>query len=129
MGRLKTPTNILEARGSFKKHPERKRGGEPKKIGNVGRAPKWFDEDQRSVWNEFKDLIHKDTLGKSDRPAFEILVTLMHRYRFGTKEGVLPLSSGEFTRLISLLGKFGMTPSDRASINIPGKPKKNPFDM
>lgn len=131
-GRHKTPTSILDARGAFKKHPERKRDNEPPREGTIGYAPKWFSPGQRELWNEIKGLIHTKILGKSDRIAYEILVTLMYRYRHapGTDdEPVAPLNGSEFSRLVTILGKFGMTPSDRAGLIVEKEKPKNPFDL
>lgn len=129
MGRPKTPTSILDARQAFRKHPERRRTREPPADGTIGHAPKWFNAEQRDVWNEIKGLINKNILGKSDRLAFEILVTLMYRYRYALRGDVAPLSNSEFSRLCAMLGKFGMTPSDRASLQLEKPKPKNPFDM
>ena len=76
MPKPRVPTAILEARGSFEKHPERKRAraGEPEVTGELGNAPPSLDGEEASIWTELTLLLTPGVAGRSDRSAFEELV-------------------------------------------------------
>lgn len=63
---------------------------------------------ERAIWNEVRKTMPEGFLLASDRIALEILCKLMAKLRNGVK---MPVT--EFDRLFKLLGKFGMTPTDR----------------
>lgn len=70
-------------------------------------------------------------MGMSDRPTMEIMARLFCRFRYGDyeKDSPLPaLNGAELSRLDSLLGRYGMTPSDRSKIVLPKGEKQNPFE-
>ena len=54
MTRPRTPTQILQTRGSFLRHPERKRAreGEPKPDAPLGDPPAELDREHKSVWRK-----------------------------------------------------------------------------
>ena len=115
MPRPRVPTTILEARGSFEKHPERKRAraAEPEVIGELGEAPASLDVEEGSIWKELALLLTPGVAGGSDRSAFEELVRLKARSR--KRE----LNAAEQGLLLNYLVKFGMTPSDRSRVAAP----------
>lgn len=118
MARPRTPTNVLDLRGSFKRHPERKRTGEPKPAGKIGAAPAGLDAQQKKCWREIVKDCPPNVLTNADRWAVEICAVLMARFRVGEATGA------EVGHLRALLGQLGMTPSERAKLSIePPKPK------
>lgn len=127
MARNRTPTNVLELRGSGKNHPERlrERDGEPEPEAGIGPAPAHVSEEEAAIWDELVESIPAGVLGNTDRIALERLTRLVYEAR------TLPpqlWSSAREKDLISYLSRFGMTPSDRAKISIPKKGKENPWD-
>jgi hypothetical protein len=125
MARPRTPTNILQMRGAFKNHPERlkDREGEPKVVEPIGDAPVGFTGDLLQAWKDLVDGCPAGVLTKADRLAVEIAAGLLHRHR------VMPLSGSDLSQLTNLLGRFGMTPSDRSKVrvSVPTPSPENPF--
>ena len=127
MGRPKTPTKVLETKGSFKDQPGRKkkRAGEPIVSTPIGAPPKHLKPDAKKAWKEIVDKAPDGVLTSADELSVEMASLLIAKMRKNMSE----LVPAEMTRLQSLLGHFGMTPSHRAGMNIP-KPDDdiNPFD-
>lgn len=120
MARPRTPSNVLELRGSFAKNPQRKRKGEPKPTGEVGSYSLGAIEKEK-IWNELVSSCPPNVLTNSDRLALEIAVEYMHQFR--TNPFGCP--SERVKTLINLLARFGMTPSDRAKLSLPEKEKES----
>jgi phage terminase small subunit len=123
MSRPRTPTNILELRGAFKRNPQRKRGSEPEPVIGIGPAPKWFDVGHRDIWAELTAQYAASILTVSDRLALEILCCLVQEYR----EDPTVMSGAKIARMEALDGKFGGTPAGRAKLTVPKKQDENPF--
>jgi len=78
---------------------------------------------RRILWAELSKLVPAGVVEHSDRWTFEVLVCLMEKFRRGNALG------GEVSQLLSLLAKFGMTPSDRSRVSVatPAQPKNDPW--
>lgn len=123
MGRPRTPTNVLDARGSFKKHPERQRE-DAEAAGALGEPPEYFSDEQLGTWSELIAAAPRDVITESDRFALELAAVMLAQFRNDPAE----FPATKLVRLEALLGKFGMTPADRARIGgRKEKPKGNPF--
>lgn len=123
MARPRTPTNVLDARGSFKKHPERKRQ-DAEASGPLEASPDHINGEVLNAWNEIVESAPLDVLTNSDRISLEIAANLLAQFR----SDPIGFTAAKLVRLEALLGKFGMTPADRAKVG--GKkeaPKGNPF--
>ena len=122
MARPRTPTAQLDAKGSFIKHPERQReGSESLESLPLLEAPrKGLHRDLKFVWMEIKSYLAPGVLKISDGPAFESLVRLIQKDRSGYA------STSERGQMITLLSRFGMTPSDRSKVTIDA-PKESPL--
>ena len=130
MARPKTPTSILDAKGAYKKNPSRKQSGEPKPRMGIGSAPTVTNASVEfaSVWDEVVGMVCPGVLGNSDRIALEAMCHLLIQFRLDP----LDFPATKLSRLEALLGKFGMTPADRAKIKIsdddePEKPEDQYF--
>ena len=124
MARPRTPTKILDARGSFKKDPQRKRDGEPEVREPIGAIPDYFGESQKAAWTQIVSQAPLGVLTEADTLAVEMAAKLLAEMRTEWDN----FTVGKIGRLQALLGQFGMTPSERARLNI-AKPKDvNPFD-
>jgi hypothetical protein len=68
--------------------------------------------------------MYAGVLGEADRLALETLCRLVVEMRTDFKE----MTAAKLTQMSNLLGRFGMTPSDRTKIVVPKGEKKNPFE-
>lgn len=124
MARPRTPTNVLDARGSFRKHPERARI-EPEASGPLSAPPDHLPEPVLQCWQEIASAAPVGVITDSDRLALEIAANLLAQFRTDPIE----FTAARLVRLEVLLGKFGMTPADRSRVSAgtPRKPNANPF--
>lgn len=115
---------MLDARGSFKKHPERQRE-DAQAAGVLGDPPGYFSEQQLGTWSELITAAPRDVITESDRFALELAAVMLAQFRLDPAE----FPATKLVRLEALLGKFGMTPADRARIGgRKEKPRGNPFE-
>lgn len=121
MGRPRTPSNILELRGSHKKHPERarERENEPEPKAGIGPAPDWMQAPEMVVWDYLVGIAPVGVLGDSDRAYLEIAVELLALKR---RVGVENMESAKLNRLETMLSKLGLNPADRSRVKVGGKP-------
>ncbi|WP_062116685.1 hypothetical protein [Collimonas pratensis] len=125
MARPRTPSNVLQMRGAFDKNPKRgrEREGEPEPNGEIGEPPESLSEDAKKCWFEITGLLAPGVLCRSDRLALEMAASLLAQIR-GT-QWLVP--AAVLTRYETLIGKFGMTPSDRSKVSVPKTAAANPF--
>ncbi len=112
MGSNRTPTVILERRGAFISHKNRKeaRAGEPVVTKRLGTPPKTFTDEQKKLWREFARVVPAGVETYADRWAVEIVVCAMAKFRANS------ISGAETGQLTSLLSRFGLTPADRSRV-------------
>lgn len=119
MGRPPKPTNLLQLTGAFKKNPKRgaKRANEPKPEGPLGDPPARFLNPHSpsavyhlEMWHELIGMAPIGVLTSADRWAAELACVLMAKVRYGGFKG------GDVAQLSSLMGKMGLTPSDRSRV-------------
>lgn len=124
MSRPRTPTAILDARGSFLRHPERKRKNAPEPTGtDLGPPPKWLPKKVACVWSEVASRIPPGVAGRECRDSFEQLCRLIARQREGE---VLRASTAQLLR--GLCSDFGFTPVSRGRLVVPQPEKENPLE-
>lgn len=123
MGRPRTPTNILDARGAFDKNPQRKRT-DPATSGPIGDAPAHLNEMEAAIWAEVLEIAPQGVLTCADRFAVEEMCRLVAEVRVGGNE----MTSANRSLLRTYLGQFGMTPADRAKINVPPPAPVSKYD-
>ena len=124
MSKPRTATAILEARGAFKNHPERKRQQEPKPAAEFPEIPpEHLTNEQKATWQQIVDIVPARVLANSDILIVEIAACLLAEYRANPNEMV----TARITRLTCELGKLGLSPSDRAGLEV-YKPEYNDFD-
>jgi hypothetical protein len=123
MARPRTPTNVLKMNGAFDKNPQRER--EDPDTSKLKSCPPSLSESQREVWKEIVKAAPKNVLTEADRFGLEICSVLLNQFRLDPVE----FPAAKLVRLEALLGKFGMTPADRAKVAGPAqkKPQGNPF--
>ena len=131
MGMHKQPQALRELHGTANRNKHRDNQDAPEPKAGIGPAPDYFDDEQSEVWDYLVSTCPPGVLGDSDRPTFEVMVILFWRFRNGEydKDAKIPqLNGAELSRMDSLMGRYGMTPSDRQKIVIPKQEKKNPFE-
>jgi len=124
MGRPRTPTAVLEVKGAFKKHPERKeaRSNEPIAAGALGEPPKRLTTKLRELWYELIEQVPAGVLTSADRWLVEMTVRMQHLVIQGEATSV------DKTLLSTCLGKMGCNPADRSRLSVPKQAEeKNPF--
>jgi phage terminase small subunit len=119
MGRNRTPSAVLDAKGANIKNPQRRRIAEPKGGRPLGSPPKHLDEKHKAVWKEISSRMLPGVVFRSDRDAFELLVRLTVKLRDGDLD-----KAAQMTTLISLWSRFAMTPSDRSKV-VAEQPKES----
>jgi hypothetical protein len=111
MARPRTPTEVLDLKGSFDKHPERRREVGPKSTSPLGEPPTYFNTGEAVCWYELAQDTPPGVLTGSDRWTVEAACRLMAKFRADW------LTGAEFGQLNGLLSKMGKTPSDRSKIH------------
>ena len=124
MARPRKPTNVLEASGAFKKNPNRARPSEPKVEEPIGKPPMYMAGPAKKIWKEILKLAPNGVMTRADSVALELCANLLSEYRNDPAE----FSAQKLARMESLLGKFGMNPSDRSKLSISQATEANPFD-
>ena len=119
----RTPTKVLEARGAFRKHPERKREDEPKVATPLGAVPERLNELQAQAWPEIAEPAPTGVLTSADRLDVEVAAKLLAE-SWSDWEG---MSNVDRKMLHTMLGKYGCNPSDRARLSIKKPNDANPF--
>lgn len=114
MARPRTPTTVLDARGAFTAHPERKRNNEPMPAADIGAAPEHLVGANLDTWNELVASAAPGVLTSSDRVIVEIAACLLAAYRVDPSE----FQSAKLTILTRTLAQLGMTPCDRSKIGV-----------
>ncbi len=123
MARPTTPSRILELKGAYKAHPERKPKGEPVPNDPFPKSPpRHLTAKQKKTWHEIVGITPAGVLSDADVVHVEIVACLLAEYR--EIEGAMDTS--RITRLESLMGKLGLNPSARAGMSIE-KPRKNKY--
>ena len=75
MAAPRVPTNVLDARGTIRKHRdrERARAGEPKALKALGAAPGHLSEAERACWAELVGIAPAGVLWAADRVILAVL--------------------------------------------------------
>lgn len=126
MTRHATATALLDARGAFKKDPQRKRVNEPKPEGEFPKQPPaHLTAEQRETWHELVRAINKmpGVLQSCDDIIVEMAACLFAEFR--RDPDAMP--AARIGRLEAQIGRLGLSPADRAKLSIQ-KSKANEFD-
>jgi phage terminase small subunit len=119
MGKMPTPTAILDAKGTFIKHPEYKRPNEPIVTAPLGSPPAHLTAEQKKAWKEIAKQIPPGVAKQADRLSLEMMSVLLCKFRTGNAK------AAETAQLINLLARFGMTPADRTKVSAGEAPKQS----
>lgn len=113
MPRPRTPTALLELRGTFKRNPSRgrQRAGEPRPTTPLPGPPVHFTKEQKAAWVEIAR--YGTWLTSPDQFMLAIAVVLLDKHRRRA------IDYKEIPHLISVLSLLGFNPRDRAKMNVP----------
>ncbi len=120
----KKPQALRELQGTTKDHPGRQNPEQPLPSRGIGPAHDSLTEAQQKIWDEVVGISYRGVLGEADRIALEMMCRLIDEMRNDFEE----MTAAKLTQLSALIGRFGMTPSDRAKIVIPQSKNKNAFE-
>lgn len=123
VARPRTPSKILDARGAFKKNPDRKRDGEPEVKDPIGAPPEDLTDGELKAWNMIVARAPMGVLTSADWPTVWMASRLWAGF---ITEPDYP--AGKVARLHAILGQFGLDPSSRAKMSIEKPKDVNPFD-
>ena len=148
MGKTKKPTKLKLIEGNPGKRPLPK--NEPKPKIKKSKAPKWLDETARAIWDEYEPKLRNlELLTEIDQEAFAAFchcASMFRQYaeraargeiifKQGRKDGnfiqipsAKTISIEYMNQLKSWCGRFGLTPSDRASLGIAEKDSSSEFE-
>ena len=122
MAQPKKMTAHLELVGAFKKNPNRKRLSEPQCKEPIGKAPDWFSDDEVFAWDFLVDNAVAGVLTAMDR-AYFVLVTRALASVWKDKVCI-----SNMHKVGTMLGKMGMTPTERSGVVMPQKPEAGEYD-
>ena len=125
MSRPRKPTSVLDARGYFKKHPDRKRHGEPIVSEALAPPPERLSPDEVRAYRGIAESAPPGVLTLADSIHVELTALLLAEMR----TDFVNMKVGKLGLLNKSLGQMGMTPADRAKLEIPRAPEPNPFDL
>lgn len=113
MGRPRTASNILEARGAFAINPQRRRPAEPIVTDAFPTSPPdHLSDDERACWLDVVGICPAGVLTGADTLAAEVVAVLLAEFRVKRAE----MSAANLGRLTMMMGKLGLEPSGRASL-------------
>jgi hypothetical protein len=114
MARPRKPTALHALTGSLEHDPGRfaGRANEPVDDRALGPPPDRMEAAERVCWGEIERLA--PWLSFADRLAVEVTAGLLARWR---QCGVALMPPAMLTRLESMLGRLGLTPSDRSKVS------------
>ncbi len=128
MPKPRVPTASLEARGSFMRHPERKRAraNEPVPSRPLSAPPLYLAPAEMLIWQELSAKLPAN-VAFDDETAFEVLVCLVSAFR---KRQALfqPHVVGELASMNKLFTQFGMTPADRSKVKTSDDNAQDPLE-
>jgi len=110
VARPRTPTEILEVRGAFRKDPQRKREVGPKAQLGLGEPPGGLTEAEAATWREVVGNAPAGVLTSAERILVEIVARLLARMRADW------LTGAELAQLTQSLARLGWTPADRSRV-------------
>ena len=123
MGAPKKPTQLKIVQGTDKRNKTRMNPDEPIPDRGIGDAPAHLSKRRQAIWDEVVGISYPGVLGEADRIGLEMMARLIYTMRFNDNE----MTAAMFTQLSQLIGRFGMTPSDRTKIVVKKAKPKNEF--
>lgn len=121
MGRPKTPSNVLELRGSFKKNPHRTRKDAEGAGEFNAEPPTHMPQEAVPAWNWLVERLPRVTLYNTDEVSVEIAARLLARYWLTQEVSTLK-------ELRAWLMELGFSPKARTNLPPAAQESDNPFE-
>ncbi|HZQ25278.1 MAG TPA: hypothetical protein VFA89_20995 [Terriglobales bacterium] len=121
MSRPPLPMEIQDAKGAYIAHPDRKPENAPQPEGELPIEPPAsmrLTPKMKDIWREVVQMLAPEVGKSTDIYAVESLVRLKVKERSGR------ITGAERGQLITLYGRFALTPSDRVKVHVE-KPKQS----
>lgn len=112
MSKPRTATALLDSRGAFKAHPERKRSDPVVNTPFPDTAPAELTPLQVKWWHKLVKQVPSAVLTGADQASMQLLAILWAEFMHDTE--VFP--SAKLGQMRGLMGEFGMTPAARAKL-------------
>jgi len=145
-GRKPKPTALKLLDGNPGKRPLNER--EPLMLQGLPEPPEWLDAEARAEWDRIvPELAEMGLLSRADRPALTAYCTAWSRWveaeamvkKLGTivkspekgfpmKSPYLSIADQSLETMRKLMVEFGLTPSSRSRIKVPGNDAADEFD-
>lgn len=134
MGRPRTPTALLESRGAYTRHPERReqRALEPVDTRPLGDCPGDFTEAEEKAWRDLLTAAPSGVLKEADRPLVEMAAKAYAAVReremsVVTKDGIIltvdkPFDAKAHAALFRYLTEMGLSPVSRSKVKVDKPP-------
>ena len=124
MSRPRTATNILDAKGAFKKDPARKRTDPKCKNHFPARAPSHLNPLQVKWWHRIRKAAPDGVLHDADVFAVELAAVLWAEFVVNPAE----MNNGRISQMANALGRLGLSPADRAKLAVEAPKEAGEFD-
>lgn len=133
MARPRTPSNVLDLRGAFKKDPKRKRVDARGKRGLEKDPPTHLDQEFVVAWRYIVERLPMITVYDCDEVAVEMAARcLAGIWKLGATGLMSPTFKSLNGSLLQYLNQLGMTPRARTQIPFSPPPQEyepiNPFE-
>jgi hypothetical protein len=118
MARPRKPTAYLRLAGSFDAHPERRRPDEPQ-CDNPPQPHDTLSENGRRAWDFLCETAVEGVLTRMDSSYLALVAEALSEIWYSDE----PPTIETLYKTGNMLGRLGMTPSDRSRIVVPRKRK------
>lgn len=119
----RTPSKVLEARGTFAHNPDRKR--EDFASGAFDKSPpSYFKELQIDAWNDIVEVLPDSVLQATDGIIVELAARLVSRFRAIDDADI---TMAQVAQIRTALATLGMTPADRSRVSAKKTTPANAF--
>ena len=112
MPQPRTATALLEARGAFKNHPNRKREDPKVSTPFVAVAPAELDPLEVKWWHKLVKMVPDGVLTGADQATVILAATLMAEF-MSDRRG---FPSAKIAQMRAVFGELGLSPSARAKL-------------
>jgi phage terminase small subunit len=122
MPKQKIPSKLKKLSGTYR--ADRDQGTEIEIDPARPSAPEWMTGRALSIFDELADdLAEKEIIGEVDKYALVILAGCIAQVEDQLENG-LPVQASLLSQVRGLFRSFGLTPCDRASLNLPAPVKE-----
>ena len=123
MANRQKPQALRELHGTADRNKHRTNQEQPIAERGIGPATNELNKAEQKIWDEVVGHCYAGVMKSGDRIALETMCRLIHEMRTNFAD----MTASKLTQLTNMLGRFGLTPSDRTKIIVPKVEKANGF--